>query len=274
MLLFNFPLYRTLEFGQLNMWVMASVLLSLRLDKKDRPFLSSFFLMLAVFFKIFPAVFLVFYLLQKRFRYVLFAVFNGIGMLLISVVVSGLSHWINYVRILFKSFILGEKPLYFFDFTAFLNNNSLKAFFTQLLQHFNMPRSSASLLVILFLAGSIILVRKKIRSFIQIRDQNFYMSVLITLPLLLSSMSWQHHFVSLIVPFLFMFSLIVEKRTYSLLIPFLMMYAAVSYFPPYGGFPFNHVRLFATVLCLPLLYRIYFTNSKKELRKKELFNAV
>lgn len=137
-----------------------------------------------------------------------------------------------------------------------------------------MPRSSASLLVILFLAGSIILVRKKIRSFIQIRDQNFYMSVLITLPLLLSSMSWQHHFVSLIVPFLFMFSLIVEKRTYSLLIPFLMMYAAVSYFPPYGGFPFNHVRLFATVLCLPLLYRIYFTNSKKELRKKELFNAV
>ena len=257
MLLFNFPLYRTLEFGQLNMWVLACLLLSLRLDRQNRPLSSAFFLMAAIFLKIFPAVFLVYYLIKKRFRYVTTALVSGLGLLGLSVILSGLNPWIDYVKILFRSFVLGEKPLYFFDFTTFLNNNSLKAFFTQFLMHFDLSRSFASILVLLFLVTVAIAARKKIADFFRIQDQNFIASILIMLPLVLSSMCWPHHFVSLMIPAVYIFALIIEKRRYSLLVPFLAVYGLFAYFPPYGGFPFNHARLLAAILIFPLIHIAY-----------------
>jgi len=256
LLLFNVPLMRNLRVGQLNLVIFALILLSLYLDKKNRMFPASFFLMIAVFIKIFPALFILFYVLQKRWKYLWYSVISGAVLFSISVLVSGLSYWAGFVKLLFNSMVLGERPLYFFDFDAYLTNNSIKAFFTQLFLHLDLPRTYASAAFLLTLIFFFIFIYRRIPAFLRSQNQDYYASVLMILSLLVSGMCWQHHYVIILFPLAFVFTAIIDKKLFFLIPLYIPLHMALLYHPVDGGFPFNQTRLFASVLLLIFIWWI------------------
>lgn len=259
----NIPLNIAIDFGQINFLVLLFILISLAFDKKDKQFISSFFLVMAILIKIYPALFIIYYIFKKRYKYVFYSLINSLVIILTSSIIFGIHYWIEFLNITLKSFIYGEKPLYFFDFNAFLNNSSPQAFLTQFFLCFNISRKFVTPALLILFALSLIIFWKKIKLFIKIEEQNFYSSVLLTLTLILSSMTWQHHYMVLMFPIAYFFMLIIDSKKYIYFIPLVLIYYTIFLYPLLSGFPFNQMRLLVTVCFLFLLFYFYISEKKQ-----------
>ena len=262
LLLFNVPLTRNLRVGQINLVIFFLILLSLYFDKKNKIFPASFFLMIAVFIKIYPALFILYYVLQKRWKFLWYSIISGTALISLSVVLNGFSYWTGFIKQLIHSMLMGERPLYFFDFDAYLTNNSIKAFFTQLFLHLDLPRNIASIAFLVTLIFLLLLFHRRLPAFLKSRETGYYASVLIILSLLVSGMCWQHHFVSILFPLAFVFFSLIEKKLFFLLPFYIPLHMALLYHPVDGGFPFNQVRLFAGFLLLVFICRLQGKSGK------------
>jgi len=267
----NIPLHVTIDYGQINMLVFNLILLSMALLKSDKKFISSLLLCLAIFFKIYPALFLVLFLFEKKYRYILYSVINFIIILLLSIILFSQSHWHGFINMSLDNFISGEKSNVFLDFGAHINNYSLYGFFSQLFIKNGLPRAYVLPAIILFLITLIFLFKSKIKELIKWENLNLNISLILILILVLSTISWVHHYVIIIFPVAYLFKRIIQERRYIYLVPFTLLFYFIMYYPPWGGFPFNQIRFMSTIA---LLFLIAYYDFSKRKKKAEYSRAI
>ena len=267
----NIPLHVTIDYGQINMLVFNLILLSMALLKSDKKFISSLLLCLAIFFKIYPALFLVLFLFEKKYRYILYSVINFIIILLLSIILFSQSHWHGFINMSLDNFISGEKSNVFLDFGAHINNYSLYGFLSQLFIKNGLPRAYVLPAIILFLITLIFLFKSKIKELIKWENLNLNISLILILILVLSTISWVHHYVIIIFPVAYLFKRIIQERRYIYLVPFTLLFYFIMYYPPWGGFPFNQIRFMSTIA---LLFLIAYYDFSKRKKKAEYSRAI
>ncbi|MBD3243831.1 MAG: DUF2029 domain-containing protein [Chitinivibrionales bacterium] len=95
--LVNNPVWRTLEWNQINLWVLVCVLLFLVWDRR-RPFASGLALSFGVFLKLYPALLVVPLVRRKNYRALAGLVVGCFALLGVSVLFpGGAAHWKQFV---------------------------------------------------------------------------------------------------------------------------------------------------------------------------------
>jgi hypothetical protein len=253
LLVANVPLLSAIEYGQINLLVLDLILVSLILLKKNRVYLSSLFLCGAVLIKIYPVLFLFVFLFQKRYKYLMWTVLNGLGILLLSIGLFGRAVWVEFVKSGLKIFSGTTQSPFTLHYIAHINNNTLKSFFLQLV-----PSPPAALefalswLTPVLLAGFLIYLFLAKTSLAK-DDFSFGTSIILMAGLFISPITWFHHFVIMLFPLAYVMNRIVRQKKYEYLLPFCPLGAFILYNPLYGGFPFNQLRLFASLGFLLML---------------------
>jgi alpha-1,2-mannosyltransferase len=242
----NAPLRLTLVFGQVNLIFFDLTLLALLLLKRGRPYLSSLVLCLAILVKVYPVLFLAVFLLQRRWRYLLYAAVNGAAVFLLSVAVFGTRVWLAYLSASLKTFSGASRTLFTLHYAAHANNNSVKSFLLQLF-----PSGPAALLAIgpwltpVLLAGFVLLCLR-LGPRLSRDDFNYGASLVLTAALLISPLVWFHHYLVMIFPLAYLMSRIVAEKRYVYLLPYGVFAPGILYPWIWGGFPFNQLRLLGT----------------------------
>jgi len=262
LLIANVPLLSAIEYGQINLLVLDLILLSLVLLKKNRVYLSSLFLCGAVLIKIYPILFLFVFLFQKRYKYLMWTALNGLGIFLLSIALFGKTVWVEFVKSGLKIFSGTAQSPFTLHYIAHINNNTLKSFFLQLV-----PSPSAALKFALSWLTPVLLVGFLLYLFLAKTslakdDFNFGTSVVLMASLFISPITWSHHFVIMLFPLAYVMSRIAREKRYGYLLPFCLLGAFILYNPLYGGFPFNQLRLFASLGFLLMLLHFGYKLSK------------
>lgn len=257
----NIPLLTTIDYGQINILVFDLILLSMVLLKTDRKFLSSLLLCLAIFLKIYPALFLALFLFQKKYKYILYSIINFTIILLLSAILFSPSYWINFIKMSLDNFFPGGRSNAFFDFGAHMNNCSLNGFLSQLFINNGFPRVLVLPTIIFLLIALFFLFKSKIKELIKWENLNLNISLILILILALSIISWVHHYVIMLFPVSYLFKRIIQVRRYIYLIPFSLILFFIIYYPPWGGFPFNQIRFISIIALLFLI--TYYDFSKR-----------
>lgn len=247
----NTPLLRTINNGQINLLILNLLILTFFFYKKNKYFLSSFFLGLACLIKIFPILFLLIIFIRKRIKYFIFFVAHSLFLILISVLFFGQQVWIDYVVHFALNFMGHKKTIFSLLYSSAISNNSLRAFFHQLSQFNNLPSGLSSLVsillsIVILTATCLILIKYRI-------NLDFSFSLLIVTYILISPLSWVHHYVIVIIPLYYLVLKILETQAYCIFFILFPTAAIITSFPVIAGFPFNQFRLFALIIIYFLL---------------------
>jgi len=267
----NIPLLTTIEYGQINILVFNMILLSMVLLKSDKKFISSILLCFAIFFKIYPVLFLVLFLFEKKYRCILYSVINFIIILLVSIILFSPSYWYGFINMSLDNFLSGEKSNVFFDFGAHINNYSFNGLLSQLFIKNGLPRAYVLPTIILFLIIIFFLFKSKIKELIKWENLNLNISIILILILTLSIISWVHHYVIIIFPVAYLFKRIIQERRYIYFVPFSLLFYFIMYYPPWGGFPFNQIRFMSAIA---LLFFIAYYDFSKRKKKADYSRAI
>ena len=268
-ILVNNPLETTLHHGQVNILVFVLILLAVWLLKHDKEYASSFLLCLAVYIKIYPILFLVLFLFQKRYRYMVYSAINVLAIFLVSVLFFSLNSWLEFFKMGLGNLFYGTKPEFFFDYNAQWGNCSLNGFISQIFIKYDISRSYVMPIVLVLVIVCFFLFRPKIKQLLKSKDLNLDISFILPLSLIFSTISWNHHYIIMIFPLNFLFYRIISERRYDYLLPSLFLAFFILLHPLGGGFPFNQILFFSTVLFLGLLYLYHFTRSSLNLRARK-----
>lgn len=263
----NIPLVITYHHGQVNLFVFAFILAALWLLKKNRLLFSSFFLCLAVYFKIYPALFFVLFLLQKRVRYLIYSAVSGAVIFLASVLFFSFKPWESFIRMGLNNFLYGKKSEFFFDFNAQWGNVSLNGFLSQLFMYLGLPRNLVFPFLLVLLVLSILIFRKAFQRIIQTEDLNVSASAVLISTLILSTISWNHHYIIMIYPLAVLIHHISEEKRYGYLLPVILLTVPILNHPWAGGFPFYQVLMFSSLTILVLM--MIFHRDRSPAQQKE-----
>ncbi len=247
---FNIPLIRTIGNGQINLLILILLIFAFYYYKKNYYFFSSLFLALACLIKIFPILFLLIMFIQKKIKFLFLFFVNLFSIIIISIIFFGNQLWVDF-GIQFLQNLSGSKnnSFYLFYYSA-INNNSLRAFFYQLSQLYDFPQNISILATLLLI---LILVTTCLISIKHKNNSDFSFSLLIVTYILISPISWVHHYVLMIVPLYYILLKIFENSAFHLFAIFLPIGAIITSFPLIAGFPFNQLRLFALIIIYFLL---------------------
>jgi hypothetical protein len=269
-ILVNRPLETTLHHGQVNILVLVLILLAVWLLRHDKKYASSFLLCLAIYIKIYPILFLVLFLFQKRYRYLVYSFLNFIAIFLVSSLFFSLDSWIEFVKMGFGNLFYGTKPEFFFDYNAQWGNCSLNGFISQIFIKYDISRGYVLLIVLVLLIVCFLAFKSKIKQLLKSKDLNIDISFILPLSLIFSTISWNHHYIIMIFPLNFLFYRIISERKYHYLLPCLFFALLILFHPRGGGFPFNQILFFSSVLFLGLLSLYHSKRSSlNESPKKE-----
>jgi len=260
----NLPLQTTLHHGQVNILVFGAILLSLLLLKHNKEYSSSFFLSIAVYLKIYPVLFLALFLLQKKYKYIVYSFINFIAIFLFSSLLFSLDPWLDFIKMGISNLFYGTKSDFFIDYNAQWGNNSLNGFISQIFIRNDLSRSLVMPVVLLLLIACFFLFKSKIKKLLKRKELNLDASFIFTLSLIFSTISWNHHYVIMIFPLIFLFNKIISERRYNYLLPYLLLAFLILFHPRTGGFPFNQILFMSTVLFLCLLLQYHFSRSLSE----------
>ena len=258
-ILVNRPLETTLHHGQVNILVFVFILLALWLLKGNKEYASSFLLCLAVYLKIYPVLFLLLFLFQKRYRYMIYSFINFIAIFLVSSLLFSPDKWFEFVKMGLGNLFYGTKSEFFFDYNAQWGNCSLNGLISQIFIRHDLSRSFVLPIILLLLIACFFLFKSKIKELLKSQDLNLDASFIFPLSLIFSTISWNHHYIIMIFPLNFFFLRIISERRYNYLLPCLLLAFLILYHPRAGGFPFNQILFFSTVLFLALLYLYHFS---------------
>lgn len=254
----NKPLEKTFYYGQINILVFAIILVSLLLLKHKKEYASSFFMCLAVYLKIYPLLFLVLFFFQKRYRYILYAAINFMLIFLFSILVFSPHTWVEFFQMAANNFLYGKKPEFFFDYNAHWGNCSLNGFLSQLSLIINIPRKFVMPALVGLIVACFFLFKSKLKKILTFKDTSLQISFVFILSLILSTISWNHHYVTMIFPLAYLLNRIILEKRYNYLIPYFLVVSPIIYQPDTAGFPFNQILLMATLLFLVLLLYFHF----------------
>lgn len=247
LLISNEPLLTTIHHGQVNLFVLDVILVSLLCQKKGHPGRAGFFLGLAVFVKIYPVLLVLPFIFFKRLRLLAAFALNSLALLAVSVLVSGTKPWLDFARSTVELFVSRPDSPFTRGFQDSIGNVSFKNFLSELFARLGVPSSLVvpTLAVLLAAAFAVIFVRPRKRAVS--RDLALESSFLLILTLVFAPITWSHHFVLLLFPAAYVFKRILVERRYGAFFVLAPLLSQIFYVIPWGAFPFNQVRLFATL---------------------------
>ena len=177
------PLWFHIMEGQFGLIVLLLMTLAWRASRRGRDAAAGCMIGLAAAIKIFPAAVLLYFVLRRRWRAVIFGILSFFLVTAITLLVVGIDAYRSYFAIL--QFLAGRH--------TYARNMSLNGFFSLL---FHPPLS-----VLLFLTGSALILATIYREGTRkIRDFDVEFALMLTSTLLLSTITWQHSFVVLLLP--------------------------------------------------------------------------
>lgn len=267
LLVFTFePIYVSLELGQVDFLVLLLIAVSFWAYKSGRNVVVGLCLAMAAMIKLSPLILIVYFLWKREF-----SIFISAG---VSVLAAGTLSWV----------IAGREAVLFFSTTilpalvkgsAFFQNQSLNGFFSRLfvdprlyysLQEFpSIPQARllSSLAALALVGIGAFVTRKRIHRNSLSFDLEF--SLAIVTMLLVSSISWEHYFTWLLLPFLVLLNprlknrLTTEKYLSVMTAAFLAYVTTIIPSSSYGMVLRSFAASFPakTVLALLLSLRVY-----------------
>ena len=247
LLVANHPLEITIHHGQINLLVLAFVLLSLKFQKSGKSFPAALFLSLAVFIKIYPVLLALPFLFYKKWKCVMAFIASTAGLLLASLLISGTKVWLDFGRSTLDMVFRKSASVYIRGFQSSPNNLSLKGFLSQAVALFRLPAGGAGPAYLLAAAGLFLLILLTARRTGLKSDIPLQGALLLIPTLVLAPLTWSHHYTIMIFPLAYVFGRAVKERRYAAFLPFALWGALILYYPVGGGFPFNQARLFAVL---------------------------
>lgn len=200
LIIFSFPTRFTLGMGQNNLIVFLLLIVSYYLYKTKREISSAVILGLAISLKTIFVFFLLFYLFKKEWKILMVSVVTIVSVVLLTTVFFGSDLYLFYIKQVVP-------PLLNFSGREIYYNQGLVGFIARLTSDLYVRRH-------LSLAGSFGLFYLLFK-FRKTKNINLYFSTFIVAILLLDTLSWQHHFVWLIFPFIVLSNHIIKlKRAY------------------------------------------------------------
>lgn len=195
---FYFPLKFTLGMGQINNFIFLLFALSIYYIEKNKVKTGAFFLSLSLLLKFFPFLFIMYLLIKKRWRIVLFTAVFLFALSFISFIIIGQDTSFYFLVKVLPGLLGGFKSDYY--------NQSLSGFFSRIILN-------TELRSLIIFAFSFIIFLISIYSWIKAKDNLLSVSLVVCVSLIINNFSWQHHFVLLLVSFIFIFSRISKLKT-------------------------------------------------------------
>lgn len=209
------PVRATLFFGQVNLYLMALVLIDiLILDRRGSRW-TGIGIGLAAAIKLTPGIFLLYFLLGRRWRPVMCAAITGAGTSMLAALVMPVETWRYYTSLLFDPERVG------FLYAKF--NQSLQG----LLARIAVPGQMPTYIVLLVLLAVGILVSLRIRRALVAGDALAGLTLTGLLGVLISPASWVHHTVWIIPAVVIMVAGIVNRTRRNLPVLLALLTATV-----------------------------------------------
>ncbi len=200
LVLLSFPTKFTLGMGQNNTIAFLFLLLSFYSYKKDRRVMAGLLLGLVVSLKTVFAFFVLFYLLYKKWDIVVYSFLTILASVVATVFISSTFLYEYYVRIMLPALfkVSGAEVYYnqgYLGFVARLSQSSnTRQFITPILSFITIIMTSAAT------------IKAKVD------DEKLAFSLFVITVLLIDRLSWQHHFVWLIFPFVVLANYAINKK--------------------------------------------------------------
>lgn len=224
--LWAFPFKFTLGMGQNNLLALLILLTSLYFSKK-KPALAGIILGIAISFKTIFGFFLLFFILKRKWKLLTYSALTILIFIFITILLSNLNLYVFYFQKVVPPLLnYSGREIYF--------NQGFMGFISRITV--NIPLRSLTnnifSVFVLALISAFSLMRK---------NYLLQFSLFVVSLVLLDSLSWQHHFVWLIFPFILIGFILVKYRLKKLFLPYAISLflvgwnfknpAAFSYFP-------------------------------------------
>lgn len=188
----SFPTKFTLGMGQNNTLALLSLLGSFYLYKQKKERWAGILLGATIAFKTIFAFFLLFFFLKKQWKILCYSALAILFTILATILISNINlygFWFN--KIAFPLIGVAGREIYY--------NQGLAGFVSRIIENLEFRKWLLAFISICLVTAVSILTRKK-------KDLNLQFSLFIITLLLVDTLSWQHHFVWLIFPFILLAS--------------------------------------------------------------------
>jgi len=193
------PFWETLHVGQVNTFVNLFLLLTLYFSEEDKTALSGLFLALAALLKISPLIFVLYFMVMRKYRVVVVA--------LISLVVFSVISYIQFGPSVFRDF-LGILPQLGSEIHPSLYNESILSIIYRILKTIGVSNFEKNLILyhkIAFIALTCFFLGASACNPIESdRLRILLFMLLIMLMTIFSPLVWYHHNVFLLLPLIFL----------------------------------------------------------------------
>lgn len=247
-LLVNMPLMRTLLYVQVNLHVINFIFLSILLYK-DRPFLSAFFLALAVHFKTSPALLVLAFLLEFNWKWLAYFAVSMFAIAFFTVAIYGLDPYYQFIAN--AALLNGPR-----EFS--MRDSSFDSAISVALSYF---RASDGLIrILVYIAKGVttltaILLGLRTTSLYPkgVEGSRLYNSIIPFLfaMVIASPLIWEHHGIFLALPFLLLLKKVEAPAEWAW---FGAAYLFVFLMPTFDFFPWSYTKLFGILIILGLLW--------------------
>lgn len=214
--LLSFPTKFTFGMGQVNLISLFFLILTYLFYTKERFLLAGIFLSVAIISKPILGFLIIFFLFKGAWKVILYTLPLGIIALVIPILFGGLNiylSWLEKVVIPLLNFI-GREVYYNQGLTGFIFRNTSNLFLAKYL----------TLFFSIIISGTTLLfcIKRKINTDLQF-------SLFIISLLLIDTLSWQHHFVWLIFPFIVLVNYASKLKKFWFWVMLITSYLLVSW---------------------------------------------
>lgn len=256
-IIFN-PVYETIAYGQVNILILLTVILTLYFYKNKQNLLSSACLSIGIFLKIFPIILLIYFLFIKDLKYIFITIAFCLIILAGLILLNGFE--INYIY--FTNVLIGfaagagsgtENLSIFSIFQYFFNNNI------------------STLILYLFV---LVILLASFKKYFSINNNSFLFIIVSSIMLLLPKTVWEHHYLLLyVIPVILVLNNFLDNK--KIFLSFIIFWAIFSveykyfcHFSEYGFLDyFKYVKLFSFIgfiFSMLLFTSSYFASQSDE----------
>lgn len=248
----SFPTKFTLGMGQINLIVLFFLLLALYLNNHSKNIWAGITLGVAIALKPTFGFFLLFFIVKKSWKTVLTSIFFISILIISSFVFWEPEMWISWLKIGVLPYSdLAGREVYF--------NQGFMGFISRFTRNLNL-RGFLDLAMILLSITFLTFVKQKRE------NENLIFSLFITTLLIIDSISWQHHFVWLMFPFITIYYYISNTKSAVLWALFGLSYFLVSWnFKNPGIVPvilLSNQFFGALILSIVIIYFLFIRRSR------------
>lgn len=210
-----FPTKFTLGMGQSNSIALFLVLVSYLLYTKNKNVASGIFLGMAIALKTVFGFFFLFFLLKREWKVVVYSLFSLASLGFLTILIGDIGLYGYYIKdVIPPLFSLSGREIYY--------NQGVMGFVSRLTQDLLLRKYLGMFISAILVVAAMLITFKK-------RARNLQFSVFITTLLLADTLSWQHHFIWLIFPFVLLTAHALKKKQAGMLVLIAISYLLVSW---------------------------------------------